>query len=79
MAFWAQGVFFVALLAAFLLGMVTHNGGPRERFPGADSLASQADPVNPADALAPHSQFRSGAPFRSGASPRGVLKELPVQ
>jgi hypothetical protein len=79
MAFWAQGVFFVALLAAFVLGMLTH-GGAKDRFlPGAGSLASQAAPANPADSAMPQSPYRSGTPFRSGASARGVLKELPVQ
>lgn len=74
MAFWAQGIFFVALLAAFVLGMVSHSGAPRDRFlPGAGSLASQASPADPSDSAMPTS------PFRSGASARGVLKELPVQ
>jgi hypothetical protein len=70
----AQGLFFLALAVAFVLGMVSYPGSTRDRMPvGPEGISSRASV-----------QAQEGAPtpstsVRSGATVRGVLKELPVQ
>jgi hypothetical protein len=70
----AQGLFFLALAGAFVLGMLSYPGSTRDRMPvGPEGIGSRASV-----------QAQEGAPtpsrsVRSGATVRGVLKELPVQ
>ncbi|MDZ7639727.1 MAG: hypothetical protein U5J83_15990 [Bryobacterales bacterium] len=69
-SFVGQSIFFLALLAAYLLGMAS--------IPTPMPNRAQA-PLPAEQKISVESSGAAGAPRSSGASVRGVLRQLPVQ